>query len=74
METDIFLAIGLLLVALAIPAAVSAYSDGRTPRVAALVLLLGGGCVVWALTTRPGGYTLVEVPHAIARVVALVIN
>lgn len=74
MQTDIILVAGLLLAALAIPAAVSAFSDGRRPRVATLVLLAGGGMIIYALTSRPGGYTLAGIPEAIARVVALFVH
>lgn len=71
---DIPLTVGLVILVLAIPAIVGAISDRRTPRVASVAILIGGGLLVWALATKPGGYTLVEIPEAVSRVVAMVIN
>ncbi|MCB1338832.1 MAG: hypothetical protein KDK10_15720 [Maritimibacter sp.] len=69
MQFDLSLTIGLVILAFAIPSIVSAFSDGRPPRIAALMLLLGGGLALWAVTQKPGGYTLTDVPQAFVRVV-----
>lgn len=70
METDLALVIGLIILVLSAPAIISAISDGRAPRTAALALVIGGGLVVYALTQKPGGYALNEVPQAFIKVIA----
>lgn len=70
METDLALVIGLIILVLSAPAIISAISDGRAPRTAALALVIGGGLVVYALTQKPGGYALNEVPQAFIKVLA----
>lgn len=42
MNTDIALVTGLVMVVLSIPAIFSAFSEGRAPRVAAVLLVVGG--------------------------------
>lgn len=46
-----YLVVGLVLSVFAVPSVVSALSENRTPRIAALVVMLGGGLVVWAVTS-----------------------
>ncbi len=70
METDLALVIGLIILVLSAPAIISAISDGRAPRTAAFALVIGGGLVVYALTQKPGGYALNEVPQAFIKVIA----
>ena len=74
MNTDIALVAGLVLLVLSIPAVFSAFSEGRAPRVAAVVMIVGGSLLVWAYNEKPGGFTISEIPQAIVRVVAMVIN
>ncbi|HEY9038464.1 MAG TPA: hypothetical protein VIN05_05935 [Roseovarius sp.] len=74
MTPDLILVIGIVLVVFSIPAIVSAISDQRPPRVAALVLIAGGSLAVWAIQQKPGGYSLNEVPNAFVRVVGQVIR
>ena len=70
MDPDLTLVVGLVIACFSVPAMVSAYSDGRSPRAPALVLLIGGGLVIYALTARPGGYRLDEIPEVFIGVVA----
>ncbi|MFA5580412.1 MAG: hypothetical protein WDA25_00500 [Paracoccaceae bacterium] len=69
MGTDLFLVIGIVIAALTIPAIVSAWSDRRPPRVATLVLMIGGALIIAALVQKPGGYRVDDVPHAFVRVI-----
>jgi hypothetical protein len=73
MDADLALVIGLVVAVFAIPAMVSAYSEGRAPRVASFAVLVAGGLVVWAVTSKPGGYTLSDIPDAIISVVGRVL-
>lgn len=74
MGSDLFLVSGVILAALALPALLNAYSEGRAPRGAALLIVAAGGCIVYAVMTTPTGYTLRDVPHAFARVFAMFLN
>ncbi|WP_323768893.1 hypothetical protein [Marinovum sp.] len=69
MDSDLALIVGIALLILAIPSFLSAFSEGRTPRVAALVVVLAGGLMVFAFASRPGGYRLDEVPEVFYAVV-----
>ncbi|WP_298676349.1 hypothetical protein [uncultured Lentibacter sp.] len=70
MDYDLYLVVGLVLSVFAVPSVVSALSENRTPRIAALVVMLGGGLVVWAVTSKAGGYSLDEIPDVIVSVFA----
>jgi hypothetical protein len=67
---DLFLVIGILLAGLAVPSMLGALADRRSPRVAAIAIMVGGALILLALSQKPGGYTLREVPEAFVRVVA----
>jgi len=68
MSNDIMLVTGVILAALAIPAIISAWSDNRSPRLAAIVVLIAGGLIVIAAQTWPGGFTFADIPGAFVRV------
>ena len=59
---------------LAIPTLLSAFSDNRPPRTAAIMILIGGVLLVVALTKKPSGYTFAEVPDVIFRVIGRFLN
>ena len=73
LDPDILLIAGLVVASFSIPSIISAYADRRAPTIAVVMLLMGGGLVLLALTTRPGGYTLQDVPHALLRVLAQIL-
>ncbi|QMU59565.1 MAG: hypothetical protein GKR98_16075 [Boseongicola sp.] len=60
--TDAFMIVGILILAAAFPAAVGAFSRGRSPRAAILALMVGGVLIVMANSSRPGGYKMEEFP------------
>lgn len=74
MPFDLYLTIGLVVLLFAIPSVVSAFSDRHTPRVASIMVLVGGGLVAWAVTQKPGGYVLTEVPEVVIGVLASVVR
>ena len=74
MQFDLFMSIGVVILGFTIPSIVSALSEGRAPRVAALMVLIGGGLVAVAVTQKPGGYTLEDVPQAFVRVIGYYIH
>lgn len=74
LDPDLALVIGLIVGAFSIPAIVSAMSEARAPRVAAITVLIAGGLIAYALSTKPGGYTLEQIPDVFVQVVADVIG
>ena len=69
MNPDLFLVIGLIVGALSIPAVVSAFSESRPPRAAAIMIMISAGMILVAVLQKPGGYTFGEVPAAFAGVI-----
>ena len=69
MDTDLFLVIGITVLALAIPSLLQAWVDGRVPRAGSIMVLVGGVLVVVALTQKGGGYTFSQIPNVFLSVV-----
>lgn len=69
MDPDLLLVIGIILGILSVPAILSAFSEGRAPRAAAITVLIAGVLVVVALQTKGGGYTISDIPHAFFAVI-----
>ncbi|MDJ0637926.1 MAG: hypothetical protein QNJ20_03770 [Paracoccaceae bacterium] len=67
--TDLIMCIGVLVLFLAFPAAVGAFSRGAPPRAAMLSLFAGGIMIVYANSSRPGGYTLDSLPSLFLKVI-----
>ena len=74
MDPDTTLIAGRVLAVLSLPAVFSAFADGRTPRIAAIVMIIAGGMVVFALSTKPGGYRMHEIPQVFFQVVGKFTN
>jgi hypothetical protein len=53
--------LGILILALAFPAAVGAFSRGNPPRAALISFVIGGGMIIDANMSRPGGYSIEDV-------------
>ena len=70
MTTDLALVLGIVIAAFSIPSILSAFSDRRAPRASAITILIAGALVLYAIQTKPGGYTLEDVPNAFIRVTA----
>lgn len=70
---DLYLVAGVILAALAIPAMLSAWSDGRAPRASAFMVLISGGLIALAVYRWPGKMGLGDVPDAFVRVLARIL-
>jgi len=70
MKNDLFLVMGLIVSALAIPSVISAFSESRTPRAAAIMIMIGGSLIALAVTQQPGGYSFGDIPQVFTRVIA----
>jgi len=69
MDPDLLLVIGIVLAVLAVPAILSAFTDGRPPRAAAILIMVAAGLIGLAVVNRPMTYTLDEVPDVFVRVI-----
>ncbi|MCE8508760.1 hypothetical protein KBY22_17795 [Ruegeria pomeroyi] len=74
MDADLILVISMVVAALSIPAMVSAYSEARRPIAAFVTLIIAGGMAVHAVRTKPGGYSLAEIPEVFFSVLARFIS
>jgi hypothetical protein len=70
MTSDLALVLGIVIAAFSIPSILSAFSDRRAPRASAITILIAGGLILYAIQTKPDGYTLEDVPNAFIRVAA----
>jgi formate-dependent nitrite reductase membrane component NrfD len=74
MDTDLVLTLGIVLLVLTIPSLLSAWVEGRVPRVGAIMAIASIGMIVTALASRPGGYAFEDIPRVILSVAARAIN
>jgi uncharacterized membrane protein len=74
MDTDLLLTLGIVLAVLSIPTLLSAWVEGRVPRLGALFLLTAIVMIIYAVTTRPGGYAFDEIPGIMLAVFSRAIN
>jgi len=70
MDPDLLLVLGLIIAGLSVPSILSAISDGRSPRASMVTILIAGAMVLYAVNTKPGGYTVRDVPDAFISVIA----
>lgn len=68
MDTDLALVIGIVISVLAFPSIISALTDSRAPRAAAIAVMVGGGLIVFAILGHPGGYQMSEIPEVFVEV------
>lgn len=74
MDTDLFLTIGVILAVLTLPSLLAAWTDGRAPRMGAIMLMVAAALIIAAVTQRPGGYAFADVPHVMLGVLARIVN
>ena len=70
MDSDLFFVVGVVIAVFSIPSIVSALTDGRAPRTPALLIIIGGLMIGYAMQQRPGVYGLETLPDTFVRVVA----
>jgi hypothetical protein len=73
-DTDLIFVIGLIVGVLAIPALLSAFSESRTPRAAAMMVMISAGLIAIATLRKPGGYSVEEAPEVFFAVVGRLVN
>ncbi len=67
---DLIMVLGVCIFSLSFPSMVGAFSRGAPPRAAILAIFIGGLMILYANSSRPGGYSAAEMPQVFARVVA----
>lgn len=68
MNSDLMLVVGLVVGVLALPALLNAWTEGRAPRAGAILVMIAIGLIFAATRTKPGGYSVDEVPQVFFRV------
>ena len=66
---DLIMVLGVVIFFLAFPAMVGAFSRGAPPRAAMLAIFAGGVMMVYANASRPGGYSVAEMPQVFVKVI-----
>lgn len=74
MDSDLLLTVGIVLSVLTLPSLLAAWTDGRPPRVGAILLLAGLGMVVLAVVQHPNGYAFGDIPHVMLGVLGRALN
>lgn len=69
MDTDLALTVGIVLAVLSLPSLLSAWVDGRVPRLGSIMAVAGLGLIVTALVENPGGYAFKQVPAVMLKTV-----
>ncbi len=69
MDPDLFIVIGVTVIGFSLPSIVGAYSESRFPKVAVILILIGGGLVAAAVKEQPGRYSFGSIPDAFVRVI-----
>jgi hypothetical protein len=69
MDTDLALTVGIILGVLSVPSLLSAWVDGRAPRMGAIMVIAALGLIVTALVQSPGGYEFNQVPDVMLKTV-----
>ena len=74
MQYDLALVAGFLLGLIGIMSLVSAFSGERSLRGTMLLMVAGGGLILYAMVASPTGYRPEDLPQAVLRVIAAVIR
>lgn len=74
MDPDLLLTIGVVFLVITIPSLLSAWTDGRFPRLAALLVLAGSALIATAANNKPTGYLVSDVPQIMMSVLGRYLN
>jgi len=70
MDSDLALILGVIIGGFSIPSIVSSLSDRRAPRVAMIMVLAAGALILYAVMTKPGGYSIDQLPDVFFGVIS----
>ena len=68
------LVVGIILGVMSIPAMLNAFSDGRAPRLASIVVLIAGILIFLAVKGHTGSYAPSDLPDVFGRVFRRLMN
>lgn len=68
--TDLIYCLGFVFLFMAFLTAVGAFSRGAPPRAAMLSLFAGGCMIVYANASKPGGYSVEQLPDLVMKILA----
>lgn len=74
MDADLFLVVGIVIIGFAIPSILGAFTEGRAPRTAAILVMIGGSLIALAVYQRPAAYSFQTIPDVFVRVVGQFLN
>lgn len=74
MDPDLFFVMGLVIAGLSAPSIIGAFTEGRGPRVAVALLVIGGGMMAYAINARPNAYGFATIPDVFVRVIGQYVN
>ena len=74
MDIDLIFVAGIVIGAFSIPAIVSAFSDRRAPRMAAVFMMISAGMITYAVQMRAEPYILEQLDDVFISVVARYVN
>lgn len=74
MDIDLIFVLGIVIGVFALPSMVSAFSERRAPRVAALFIMISGMMVTYAVHMREEPYVLEQLDNVFVSVVARYLN
>lgn len=74
MDTDLVLTLGIVLLVFTVPLLLSAWVEGRVPRLGSVFLAASFTMILVAVSSRPGGYAFNEIPGIMLSVVSRAVN
>ncbi len=75
LDPDLIFVIGIVVGLLAIPSLLGAFSESRTPRAAAIMVMIAAGLVAIAVLQKPpGSYSIGDAPKIFFEVVGDLVN
>lgn len=74
MDTDLVLTAGILILALSLPALLSAWAESRLSRLGVAMVAAAVGMIAWAVYAAPTPYALEDIPQAMLGVLGRIIN
>jgi formate-dependent nitrite reductase membrane component NrfD len=74
MDTDLVLTLGIVLLVVTLPSLLSAWVDGRVPRVGAIMLVTSLAMIAAAVVYHPVGYVINDVPGVMVGVIGRMLN